>query len=257
MRDSVHQAVVVKNANIEIFKANEVEILRQAHNRLISVSAASLCLNLLICLGIGRSFAKPLNYAVSVLGYVEGGDLTQRLHIESKDEIGRLAKALNAALSNISEVIAQVREASRNLTSASTELAKSADLMAGGAQEQAASLEQTSASLEEITATVRQNSDNARQASQFAHSSRDAAEKGGGVVENAMGAMKEIHEASTKIAAIIRTIDDIAFQTNLWRSTRQSKRLAPVSMERALPSSLPKSELWPNGAALPPRKSSR
>jgi methyl-accepting chemotaxis protein len=215
MRQTVHRAAVIKDANIEIFKTGEAQILRQAHNRFLLLLFAILTLNLLVCLAIGRSFSKPLNYAASVLGHVERGDLTQRLNINTKDEIGRLAKALNAALSNVSEVIREVGDASRNLTSVSAELAESADLMAGGAQEQAASLEQTSASLEQITATVRQNSDNARQASQFAISSRDAAEKGGSVVQSAMGAMKEINEASTKIAAIIRAIDDIAFQTNL------------------------------------------
>jgi methyl-accepting chemotaxis protein len=215
LRQSIHQAAVITNANIAQGKAGEAESRRQVRNRLIWLSFACLVLNLWLCLGIARSFSKPLNDAASILARVEGGDLTQRLNIPSKDKMGRLAKALNAALSNISQVITQVRAASRNLTCASTELAKSAVLMAGGAQEQAASLEQTSASLEQITATVRQNSDNARQASQFALSSRDAAENGGSVVENAMSAMKEINEASTKIAAIIRTIDDIAFQTNL------------------------------------------
>ncbi len=215
LRQSVHQSIVINDANIEIFKANEAQLLHQAHNHFMLLLCVILTLNLLVCLAIGRSFSKPLNYAASVLHQVERGDLTQRLNINTKDEIGRLAKALNAALSNVSEVIREVGDASRNLTSASAELAKSADLMAGGAQEQAASLEQTSASLEQITATVRQNSDNARQANQFAISSRDAAEKGGSVVQSAMGAMKEINEASTKIAAIIRAIDDIAFQTNL------------------------------------------
>jgi methyl-accepting chemotaxis protein len=215
VRESVHQATVIKKANIEIFKRNEAETLRQVRSRLIWLFLGGFCLNLLLCGAIGLSFSVPLKYAAAVLAHVERGDLTQRLNIDTKDEIGRLAKALNAALNNVSEVIIEVGAASRTLTSVSTELAKSADSMAGGAHQQAASLEQTSASLEQITATVRQNSDNARQANQFAISSRDAAEKGGSVVQSAMAAMKEINEASTKIAAIIRAIDDIAFQTNL------------------------------------------
>ena len=70
-------------------------------------------------------------------------------------------------------------------------------------------------SLEEITATVRQSADNARQASQLASGSRDAAEQGQEVVSNAVTAMAEINAASAKIADIIGTIDEIAFQTNL------------------------------------------
>jgi methyl-accepting chemotaxis protein len=69
--------------------------------------------------------------------------------------------------------------------------------------------------LEQITGTVKQNADNARQANQLAVGSRDTAEKGGEVVSQAVSAMREINEASKKIADIITTIDEIAFQTNL------------------------------------------
>jgi methyl-accepting chemotaxis protein len=215
LREILHQASVMKKANVESSRVNEKETIQKTRTQLVWLIVLAVAFGLFVNLSIARSFSVPLKEAVSMLGFVERGDLTQRLEIDSQDEIGRLAKALNAALDNVRDVMTKVGEASRGLTTASTQLAKSADVMAGGAHEQAASLEQTSASLEQITATVRQNSDNARQASQFAMSSRDAAEKGGTVVHNAMDAMNEINDASAKIAAIIRVIDEIAFQTNL------------------------------------------
>ena len=215
LRTAIHQAVVIKKANVEIFKANQGASIRQARLQFAWLFFAAVSLGIVSCFAVARSFSVPLRQAVSALNKVEQGDLTQRLLVDSKDEIGELARAMNAALNNVRDVIAQVGESSRALTSASSQLAKSADIMASGAHEQAASLEQTSASLEQITATVRQNSDNARQASQLAISSRDAAENSGEVVRNAIGAMNEINDASSKIAAIIRVIDEIAFQTNL------------------------------------------
>ena len=215
LRETLHQAADIKKSNVEVFKKESQGTSARTRSQfLVAISGSFLFLSF-AGLFIARSFSEPLKEAVAILSKVEQGDLTQRLRVETSDEIGRLAKALNSALGNISEAISQVGESSRSLSSASSQLAKSTDIMASGAHEQAASLEQTSASLEQITATVRQNSDNARQASQFALSSRDAAEKGGAVVHDAISAMNEINEASGKIAAIIRVIDEIAFQTNL------------------------------------------
>jgi len=215
VRAAIHQAALTKISNAELLRMEGAKNLQKGRARLVWLFVAGAFINLLACVIVARSLSQPLRHAVAVLGKVEQGDLTQRLEIDATDEIGTLAKALNAALNNIGEVMASVSHASKNLTSASNQLAKSAEVLASGTQEQAASLEQTSASLEQITASVRQNSDNARQASQYAVSSRDTAEKGGNVVQSAMSAMSEINEASGKIAAIIRAIDDIAFQTNL------------------------------------------
>ena len=174
---------------------------------------------ILIGLGLGwytaNTVSGPLRKAVTMLTEVAAGDLTRTLDVDSKDEIGRMAKALNEALESIRETLVEVSAAAANVTSASEQLAGASESMASGAQEQAASLEETSASLEQITATVRQNADNAKQANQLATGSRDSAEKGGAVVGSAVTAMAEINASSNKIADIISAIDEIAFQTNL------------------------------------------
>ncbi len=126
-----------------------------------------------------------------------------------------MSKALDAAIGKLRSTLREVAEGAANTNSASQQLAAAADSIASGAQEQAASLEETSASLEEITATVRQSADNANQARQLANSSRESAESGQVVVTTAIGAMEEINTASAKIADIISTINEIAFQTNL------------------------------------------
>jgi methyl-accepting chemotaxis protein len=162
-----------------------------------------------------RRISRPLAGAVRVLDRVAEGDLTQRLEVETEDEVGRMGTALNQALGRIHQAIGEIQSGARSLAVASGELASASDQLSSGAQQQAASLEQTSASLEQITATVKQNASNARQANQLAAGSREAAEKGGRVVNAAVSAMGEINASSTRIADIITTIDEIAFQTNL------------------------------------------
>lgn len=109
----------------------------------------------------------------------------------------------------------EVDSIAQTLSAASEQLASAAEELSSGAQEQASSLEETAASLEEITGTVQQNADNAVQANQLSSGARDVAQKGGDVTHRAVAGMSEINEASNKIAAIITTIDEIAFQTNL------------------------------------------
>ncbi|QDU57661.1 methyl-accepting chemotaxis protein [Aeoliella mucimassa] len=114
-----------------------------------------------------------------------------------------------------SGAIRKVETISTSVASAAQQLSGASDTLSSGTQESASSLEETAASLEQITATVRQNADNAEQANQLANSSRKTAEQGGEVVSHAVQAMQEISDSSRKIADIITTIDEIAFQTNL------------------------------------------
>lgn len=168
-----------------------------------------------IALAIIRSITGPLGQTVAVLERVSNCDLSGSLEIHTRDEMGQIATALNKALTKLRSTLQAVSEGAKNANSSSQELSAAAETLATGAQEQAASLEETSASLEEITATVRQSADNARQANQLASSSKDSAESGQEVVANAVTAMEDINVASAKIADIISTINEIAFQTNL------------------------------------------
>jgi methyl-accepting chemotaxis protein len=162
-----------------------------------------------------QQIAVPLEQAVAALLQVAKGDLTASLEVNSTDEVGQMARALNDALTKLRATLQEVAETAATASTSSSDLALSAEKIASGAQEQAASLEQTSASLEQITAAVRQSADNAKQASQLAAGSRESAEQGQGVVSSAIAAMAEINVASAKISDITSTINEIAFQTNL------------------------------------------
>jgi methyl-accepting chemotaxis protein len=150
-----------------------------------------------------------------VLEKVADGDLTAQLDLDTEDEVGKMADALNRATEAIRATLTDVRKSADNMSTSAQQLAAASEELASGAQEQASSLEETSATMEEITSTIKHNADNAKQANQVANGSRDAAEKGGQVVSEAVVAMGQINESSKNIAEIITTIDEIAFQTNL------------------------------------------
>jgi len=135
--------------------------------------------------------------------------------VDTQDEVGRMASALNKAVEMLNITLQRVADSAAQASSSSQQLASASEAISTGAQEQAASLEETSASLEEITATVRQSSDHAQEASQLAAGSKESALQGQDVVAKAITAMSDINDASAKISDIISTIDEIAFQTNL------------------------------------------
>jgi methyl-accepting chemotaxis protein len=87
--------------------------------------------------------------------------------------------------------------------------------LADGASQQAASLEETSASLEELANMTRRNAENAQKANDLAREARTAADKGAEDMQAMNQAMAAIKISSDDIAKIIRTIDEIAFQTNI------------------------------------------
>jgi methyl-accepting chemotaxis protein len=190
--------------------------VRAAWRRLaIQEVIALVLLFAVLALLIRRVVARPLAQMVVLLQDIAEGNLTKRLEVTSRDEIGELARWFNVSLGRVHEIIREVRQAAGHTATASRQLSAAATQLSAGAQEQASSLEETAASLEEITGTVKQNADSARQASQLALASRETAEEGGQVVTAAVNAMHDINNASRKIADIITLIDELAFQTNL------------------------------------------
>ena len=102
----------------------------------------------------------------------------------------------------------QVAAVSEQLSDASQSLAETSN-------EQAASLEEASASLEELSAMTKRNSASAGKATELARQARVAADHGVGDMQTMSSAMEAIKVSSDDIAKIIKTIDEIAFQTNI------------------------------------------
>lgn len=112
-------------------------------------------------------------------------------------------------------VISHLSDAAKANAVSSDMISQSSTTLAEGASEQAASLEETSASLEEISSMAKRNADSARRANELTRQTRTAADAGTKDVEAMNHAMDAIKASSDGIAKIIKTIDEIAFQTNI------------------------------------------
>ena len=113
------------------------------------------------------------------------------------------------------KVASSLGEGASQVTSAATQVSSSSQTLAHGANEQAASLEETSSSLEEMAGMTNRNAENATKANELARQARQAADTGAGDMQAMSAAMNDIKVSSDGIAKIIKTIDEIAFQTNI------------------------------------------
>lgn len=117
-------------------------------------------------------------------------------------------KALGDVAMSLREVADQVASASRQVSGASQSLAE-------GSSEQAASLEETSASLEEINSMAHRNAEGAQNVQALAQETRTTTTQGSKQMDEMVAAMGTIKASSDNIAKIVKSIDEIAFQTNI------------------------------------------
>jgi methyl-accepting chemotaxis protein len=119
-----------------------------------------------------------------------------------------LLRPFYATVGSLEEGASQVAAAAREVSSASQTSAE-------GASRQAASIEETSASLEELSSMTHRNAENAQKANDLSKQTRVTADKGAHDMETMTAAIGAIKTSSDDISKIIKTIDEIAFQTNI------------------------------------------
>ncbi|MBM9510953.1 methyl-accepting chemotaxis protein [Desulfogranum marinum] len=185
-----------------------------------------------------KTITRPINQAVTNLKDIaEGeGDLTMRLNVTSKDEVGELAKWFNIFIDKLQNIIKQIAENTLNVTTSSgtlsdisKDLLRNADDTSSRATNVAASSEEMSTNLSSVAAAMEESATNANMVAVAAEEMSatineiaESAEKARGVsldavkqAEEASENMNELGSAANKIGRMTETITDISEQTNL------------------------------------------
>ena len=218
------------------------------------ISFSAILVAILITFLVTRSITNPLLKTVDLAGSIAAGDLTKRLSIQSKDEIGSLATALNkmvdalmkkddtlrqiadgdltvnvelasdqdslghsmdTMVESLNDLLSQVRASVTQISAGSSQVSQAGQALSQGAAEQASSLEEVTSSLNEINSQSSQNAESAAEANALAKTASEAADNGNEKMRGLLSAMERINASSDEIQKVVKVIDDIAFQINL------------------------------------------
>ena len=232
------EASLEEDANVAVRKQHNVS------DKVRWLFMASLALAFVVVVPLTilnmNSICKPLEEARQLAQAIAGGDLSQQVMVEGKDEVADLQRTQKAMQEGLSALVSQVRSASESVATASQEIASGNQDLSLRTEKSASSVQDTVGSLADLTENVQQTAYSAQTARQLSDSAFALAARGGQVVTQAVSSMHAIAASSSKINDIIGLIDTIAFQTNILalnaaveaaRAGEQGKGFAVVASE--------------------------
>ena len=231
--DAISKAIdddlALNNKMGQISGSNVMQMTR--NSTLITWIALAAALGLSVFIGylLTQMIAPPLIAATNALERVADKDLTVNVDVQSADEVGRLAEALNRSVAATREVLSNIAMAAETLSSATEELSVRSAQTSGNAKTQSASTNQIAAAAQEMVATIGEISHNSEEATRVSRQSAESAARGGDVMQKANQTMERIGSTSASVADrmttlarrseeignVVSVIQGISEQTNL------------------------------------------
>ena len=207
--------------------------LTDARNRLIitsSLAAGAIILVLLLMIIITQAIHKQVNQLVDGVQYaMDNKDLSREIPVNSKDETGTIAAAVNKLFARFSEALLQIDRASVQLATATEETSSTVSQNSGQITEQQQQIEQVATATEQMSTTSEQISENTQQVADAANNSMEKSRAGEAVLNESVGQIRnlaksvqevnevieELENRSTTISEVVEVIRKVADQTNL------------------------------------------
>jgi methyl-accepting chemotaxis protein len=185
-----------------------------------------LIVGLALALAIGWWVAQKIVHSLTKVTYVcdglADGDLTRSTGLHSRDEPGRMGRALDAAMTRLRATMATIEGsatslagATEQMTGTAMQIAASAEQASAQAQAVSAAAEQVSRSVETVSAGSEEMGASIREISQNAAEAARVAAEAVTVTATTSATMGKLGESSAEIGNVIKTITSIAEQTNL------------------------------------------
>ena len=151
----------------------------------------------------------------TVLKGMSNKDLTVKTRAEYHGDFVSIRDSLQGITVAMNDTMSQVREAAAQVDAGSTQVSNGAQALAQGTTEQASSVEELSATAQEISDKINNTADRADLAKKQTLAAKDSLDRSSCKMQELVKAMNQIQSTSGQIQGIIKTIDDIAFQTNI------------------------------------------
>ena len=188
----------------------------------LGLVGGALLIAIVLALSVSRSIARPLGQTVAVLEGLAEGRLDQRLQVTGRDEVGRMAGALNAALDRLTSTLRGISTNVTTLAASSAELTAVAGRMNSSAGRSASRAQAVSTASDEISVNINTVSAGAEEIgssiNEIARSTSSAADVAGQAVRaagEAGGILQKLDVSSAQIVSVVKIITGIAAQTNL------------------------------------------
>ena len=151
------------------------------------------------------------------LSGIADGDLT--IDRQAKElyegDFSKLAASLYEILNKLNDTMQQINQSSIQVSSGSEQVSSGAQALSQGATEQASAVEELAATIAEISQQVKDNASNANLANDKMAQATEEISASNEKMQRLIGAMGDISRSSQEIGKVIKTIEDIAFQTNI------------------------------------------
>jgi len=165
---------------------------------------------------MSESFASVISMMqrkLQTLEAVSNGDLTTEVVQRSQND--SYGNAMQMMVDRLNFMFEEIHSSTSQVSAGAKQVADGAQALAQGATQQAATIEELSSSVSEIAERTKINAEIADRTSKLSEMIMDSAERGSQQMSDMITAVSEINDASQSISKIIKTIDDIAFQTNI------------------------------------------
>ena len=150
-----------------------------------------------------------------LLSMMAQGDFTGEPSREYIGDFEQIDKSFKQIRSNLSEIIRQISKSADSVRNGAEQMSDGTTRLAEGTSKQASSIETLAGAIDEISEQIKNNTENAEKADNLSKVTADRITNQDREIKNMLSAMEEIKSRSNEISVIIKTIEDIAFQTNI------------------------------------------
>jgi methyl-accepting chemotaxis protein len=182
---------------------------------IVSTALFSLLLSFFLTVRISGLITKPILMLRDLIGKLSEGDLTNRIKVQTGDELELLTKTFNTFVHKIEGMISAISQSTENITLTSGEISKGNQNLSSRTVLQATNIESTAASLEEICASINEIGSNINKVEAIIIETKNMASSGVDIIKNTITNTDAMLASSAQIADIVRFIQTIAFQINI------------------------------------------
>jgi methyl-accepting chemotaxis protein len=195
----------------------------------VAVMVIAIVLSLCISIFMTKLILRPINKTIEVIEDISRGDLTKRIDIDAKDEIGDMSGRFNVFVDKLHETITRVAKSSNEVFSAAGLLDGAAEQMAAGVEQAATQVNSVATASEEMSTTSSEIARNCVMVAKSSEKANASAVTGEGIIQETISVMTRINDRVKQSAGIIKSlgtrseqigevvglIKQIADQTNL------------------------------------------